>query len=48
MEEKRKRASGTANTSAANPLNKIPSFMKNPRRERDASTGAGVSVTVDI
>src|ERR1700722_9144073 len=48
MEEKRKRAIGRANTSAANPLNIIPSFMKNPRRERLASAGGDVSGFVDI
>src|SRR5580693_8095794 len=48
MEEKRKRATGSANTIAANPLNRIPSFMKKPRRERDASTGGAISVFVDI
>src|SRR5580693_1007226 len=48
MEEKRKRATGRANTIAANPLNRIPSFMKNPRRERLESAGGVVSVFVDI
>src|ERR1700683_2856738 len=47
-EEKRKPATGSANTIAANPLNRIPSFMKNPRREREASAGGVVSVFVDI
>src|SRR5580704_4678268 len=44
MEEKRKRATGRANTIAATPLNRIPSFMKNPRRERRASVGGAISV----
>src|ERR1700733_6511896 len=44
MEEKRKRATGRANTIAATPLNRIPSFMKNPRRERLAAVGGAVSV----
>src|ERR1700734_4400941 len=48
MEEKRKRATGRANTIAANPLNRIPSFMKNPRRESEASAGGGGKVFVDI
>src|ERR1700722_6376406 len=48
MEEKRKRATGRANTSAASPLNRIPSFMRKPRRERLAPAGGGVSVFVDI
>src|SRR5271155_103157 len=48
MEETRKRATGRANTIAANPLNRIPSFMRNPRRERLASAGLAVSVFVDI
>src|ERR1700732_1454584 len=48
MEEKRKRATGSANTIAASPLNRIPSFMKNPRRERLASAGGAVSAFVDI
>src|ERR1700683_4327805 len=48
MEEKRKRDTGSANTIAANPLNRIPSFMKNPRRERLVSVGVVVSVFVDI
>src|ERR1700689_28307 len=48
MEEKRKRATGRANTIAANPLNTIPSFMRNPRRERLASAGGVVTVFVDI
>src|ERR1700728_4815279 len=48
MEEKRKRATGTANTIAAKPLNRIPSFMKNPRRERLASAGGTVTGLVDI
>src|SRR5580704_13501495 len=48
MEEKTKRATGRANTIAANPLNRIPSFMKNPRRERLASAGLADSVFVDI
>src|SRR6202044_129456 len=48
IEEKRKRAIGRANTIAANPLNRIPSFMKNPRRERLASAGLAVSVFVAI
>src|SRR5271168_168972 len=48
IEEKRKRAIGRANTIAANPLNRIPSFMKNPRRERLASAGGAVTGLVDI
>src|SRR5580658_9178128 len=48
MEEKRKRATGTVNTIAANPLNRIPSFIKNPRRERLASAGLAVLVFIDI
>src|SRR5580658_331586 len=48
IEEKRKRAIGRANMIAAAPLNRIPSFMKNPRRERLASAGLAVSVFVDI
>src|ERR1700683_2823743 len=48
MEEKRKPATGRANTMAANPLNRIPSFIKNPRRERLASAGGAVTVFVDI
>src|ERR1700735_1590371 len=48
MEEKRKRATGRTNTSAANPLNRIPSFMKNPRRESESSAGGVVTVFVDI
>src|ERR1700733_11910021 len=44
MDEKRKRATGRANTIAATPLNRIPSFMKNPRRERLASVGGAISV----
>src|SRR5580693_8995917 len=48
MEETRKRATGRANTIAANPLNRIPSFIKNPRRERLASAGGAVAVLVDI
>src|ERR1700686_4710991 len=48
MEEKRKRATGTASTIAANPLNRIPSFMKNPRRERLGAAGGVVAVFVDI
>src|ERR1700691_4215239 len=48
MEEKKKRATGRANTSAATPLNKIPSFMKNPRRERLASAVGAVTGLVDI
>src|SRR5580692_6698856 len=48
MEEKRKRASGSVNTIAANPLNRIPNFMKNPRRERPVLAGGVVAVFVDI
>jgi hypothetical protein len=48
MEENRKRDTGRAKTIAANPLNRIPSFMKNPRRERLADAGGVVSVFVDI
>src|ERR1700728_1589898 len=48
MEETRKRATGRANTIAANPLNRIPSFIKNPRRERLGSAGGAVTVFVDI
>src|SRR5580692_9153178 len=48
MEEKRKRAIGRANTSPANPLNRIPSFMKNPRREIEASAGGVLSVLIGI
>src|SRR5580704_17627834 len=48
MEEKRKRATGRANTIAANPLKRIPSFMKNPRREREPSAGGTVTVFDDI
>src|ERR1700688_2725985 len=48
MEERRKRATGRANTSAANPLKRIPSFTKNPRRERLASAGEAVTGLVNI
>jgi hypothetical protein len=48
MEEKRKRASGRAKTIAANPLNRIPIFMKNPRRERLAEADGVVAVFVNI
>src|SRR5580692_12789319 len=48
IEERRKHATGSANTIAANPLNRIPSFMKNARREREASAGGVVAVFVDI
>src|ERR1700679_3394335 len=48
MEEKRKRATGSATMIAATPLKRIPSFMKNPRRESEASAGGVVSVLVDI
>src|ERR1700722_8732666 len=48
MEDKRKRATGRATMIAANPLNTIPIFMKNPRRERLASAGGAVSPFGDI
>src|ERR1700722_2063642 len=48
MEEKRKRATGRANTMAANPLNRIPIFMKNPRRERSGLADGAISGFVDI
>src|ERR1700688_3671806 len=39
MEESRNSTIGTAITVATSPLNKIPSFMNRPRRERVVSTG---------
>src|ERR1700731_587931 len=48
MEERRKRASGTAKTIAAIPLNRIPSFIKNPRREIVASVDGAITGFVDI
>ena len=39
---------GTANTVAANPLNRIPSFMKNPRREILTSLDGAMTGLVDI
>src|SRR6476660_2178677 len=48
IEEKRKRTIGTAKTIAANPLNRIPSFMKNPRREIVASVDGSTTGFVDI
>src|SRR5258706_6318230 len=46
-DERRKRKIGTASTIAANPLNKIPSFMKKPRRESVSSVdGASTGFVV--
>src|ERR1700751_2234351 len=47
-EEERNRAIGTANTIAANPLNRIPSFMKKPRRETVVSVDEAITGLLDI
>src|ERR1700757_2007419 len=47
-EEERNRTIGIANTIAANPLNKIPSFMKNPRRETVVSVDGAITDLLDI
>src|SRR5258706_15054082 len=47
-DERRKRKIGTASTIAANPLNRIPSFMKKPRRESVSSLGCAITGLVDI
>src|SRR5271163_4358009 len=47
-DERRKRTIGTATTIAANPLNRIPSFMKKPRRESLASVDGAFTGLVVI
>src|SRR5271170_7454021 len=47
-EERRKPTIGTASTIAANPLNRIPSFMKNPRRDSVLSLDGAITGVVDI
>src|SRR5580704_12712247 len=47
-EERRKRTIGTASTIAANPLNRIPSFMKKPRRESVSTVDGAITGLVVI
>src|ERR1700675_2055937 len=47
-DERRKRAIGTVSTIAANPLNRIPSFMKKPRRESVLSVDGAITGLVVI
>src|SRR5215510_15760080 len=48
-DEKRNPTTGTATTAAASPLNRIPNFMKKPRREIVASVdGAGIGLVAIV
>src|SRR6202795_3009838 len=47
-DERRKPTIGTASTIAANPLNRIPSFMKKPRRESVSSVDGAIPGLVVI
>jgi hypothetical protein len=48
IEEKRNPTTGTATTAAANPLNRIPNFIKNPRRESALSLDGVRTGLVDM
>jgi hypothetical protein len=48
MEETRKPRMGRANTVAANPLKRIPNFVKNPRRDMAFSFDGASTALVDM
>src|SRR5579864_6117531 len=48
IEEKRNPTIGTATTAAASALNRIPNFMKNPRRDMAVSLDGARTGLVDI